>query len=237
MAADGSSNLGASTTAKGIVMIRVGCVGTSPLLMNAMDKDTLLRLVTGEKAPKGAPKGTPLEQATKRLYLDATGKKVIMPVQNVLASMIEAGRRVRMEGKTQVSTASSTILPSFLTIEESELALVDPKDNKKQARWAEDIMLGRNPNGGEAVGICRPRFNEWAFYMTLSADLSTVPERIVRELVYRAGTHVGLCDFRPQRKGTFGRFRIDEWKIEPGTEDTAGSGAEEGEGSDEADPT
>jgi len=28
-----------------------------------------------------------------------------------------------------------------------------------------------------------------------------------------AGKRVGLGDFRPARKGPFGKFRVDEWKV------------------------
>lgn len=208
--ADGS--IGASTRAKGLVTINVGLVGVSPLLMNAMDEATLERLVTGEKAPKGAPKGTPLEQATKKLYRDAQGNPVL-PVQNILSSLIEAGRSVRLEGKKQVSTASSTVLPSFMSIEGLQFAVLDTLDNRKPASWRVSLMQGRNPNGGEAVGICRPLFDSWALLLTIVADLDTVPERIVRELFDKAGSNVGVGDFRPQRKGFYGRWRIDRWVI------------------------
>lgn len=207
--ADGS--IGATTRAKGLVTINVGLVGVSPLLMNAMDEATLERLVTGEKAPKGAPKGTPLEQATKKLYTHEG--KPVLPVVNVLSSLIEAGRSVRLDGKKQVSTASSTVLPSFMSIDGMHLPLLDTLDNREPATWRVSLMQGRNPNGGEAVGICRPCFDSWAVLLEVVADLDTVPERIVRELFDKAGSNVGVGDFRPQRKGFYGRWRIDRWVI------------------------
>ena len=75
------------------------------------------------------------------------------------------------------------------------------------------MRQGRNPNGGEAVCIIRPRFDAWALELSLLAALDSIPESTMRQLVDIAGSRIGLCDFRPQRRGIFGTFRVDSWRV------------------------
>jgi hypothetical protein len=37
-------------------------------------------------------------------------------------------------------------------------------------------------------------------------------EKIVRQLVDDAGQRIGLGDYRPARKGPFGRFKVVHWE-------------------------
>ena len=59
----------------------------------------------------------------------------------------------------------------------------------------------------------RPRFDEWRVSFTLEVDETLFSEALVRELLDIAGKRIGLGDFRPERKGPFGRFRTDAWRV------------------------
>jgi len=48
---------------------------------------------------------------------------------------------------------------------------------------------------------------------TLEIDEKEVSPETIRQLVEVAGNKIGLCDFRPTRRGPFGRFEIAEWKV------------------------
>jgi hypothetical protein len=215
--ADGSEpNLGATRHKSSTTIIKVGLTGISPLLMNKIDQDTLEGMVTGEKKAKNAGKLSAIDQCRSKIYhVGDDIKKPMIPSQNLFSSFTEAGRSVRLDGKRQVSTADSSKLAAILTILDGEILLLDQLDNEKAAEWAVDIRKGTNPNGNVAVAICRPRFDSWALRFSIQANLQDYDERIVRDIVTRAGNEIGLCDFRPQRKGTFGRFRIDLWTIDP----------------------
>ena len=185
--------------------------GTKALLQNRMSPEALeqLRDKTTKKA-KTATKPTPEEEAAQKVYT-VDGKPVI-PVENLMSCLIEAGRFIRLEGKKMLSNATSTVLPGLLSIEDDVLWLQEPT-RWGVAEWRYDLRQGRNPNGGEAVAIVRPRFDSWAVRLTIQADLGTLPENTFRQLFDFAGMRVGLGDFRPQRKGIFGQFVVDEWRL------------------------
>lgn len=88
-------------------------------------------------------------------------------------------------------------------------------DGETPSTWEVDIQQGRNPNGGEAVCLIRPRFDEWQFSLTIEVDQDQMPLGMARELIDIAGKRIGLLDFRPQRKGIYGRFQVVGWDVLP----------------------
>lgn len=58
----------------------------------------------------------------------------------------------------------------------------------------------------------RPRFDQWAVSFQIEFDDELLKESELRQVVDDAGTRVGLLDFRPERKGPFGRYMVVGWK-------------------------
>jgi hypothetical protein len=195
----------------GLVRVEVTCVGLTPMLQNRMSAETLENIRTKAKKPKSAgAAGTPREEAAPKVYTLPDGGGCYVPTENLLSCLIAAGQYVRLDGKRQVSTAKATMLPAFLSLEDPVLPLLIP-DTTNAAPWEVDIRAGRNPNGGEAVCLCRPRFDRWQLTVTALVDTREVNIAIARELFDIAGKRIGLGDFRPQKKGMFGRFVVQRW--------------------------
>ena len=57
----------------------------------------------------------------------------------------------------------------------------------------------------------RPRLDEWEVSFSLDYDPDLLTEEQLRIVVDDAGARVGLLDFRPERKGPFGRFMVVVW--------------------------
>jgi len=191
--------------------LTVQCTGVSPMLMHAMSDDQLIALWEKRKAPKGAARPSIHDACKACLYLDAAGS-IVMPTPNIYSALAEAGRHVRLEGKKMVSSLKATLLPSFMTLIGEHVPLRSSSGGP--AEWRPDVRKGTNPNGGEAVAIVRPRFDDWSFTVTAEIDLAETAETTIRELWDKAGSRVGLGGFRPQRKGPFGRFAVTSWSIQ-----------------------
>ena len=161
------------------------------------------------KTPKSAPRPLPREAAEPKLH-QVDGWPVI-PANCFMACCINAGVLIRLDGKRQVSTSKATHLPGFFSIEEPYAKLYT-KDGKKP-KWEVDIQRGVNPNGGELVAVIRPRIDEWRFTFHVMCDFDTLGETSIRELVDKAGMSMGLLDFRPNKKGIYGKFVVDKWKV------------------------
>jgi len=57
----------------------------------------------------------------------------------------------------------------------------------------------------------RPLIPEWAATFTLEYDETLLTGDQVRRIVDDTGQRVGLLEFRPERKGPFGRFVVIKW--------------------------
>lgn len=181
----------------------VKIVGITPLLMNRISNETLEGVRRKERKKFVAPKD-PREEAEKKVYRTNDGA-FFWPTENMMACLVAAGIYIKLDGKRQMTTSKSTLLPGFMSVEDSYLRFVSDG-------WDVDMRPGRNPNGGEMVCLVRPRFNKWEIPMTILIDDEQISPDRIRELFDRAGSNLGLGDFRPQRKGIYGRFRVDEWK-------------------------
>lgn len=187
--------------------IKVECVGVSPILMNPATDELLDELFYGAAARKPKdPDRTPEQEAAKKVIKNEEGK-VGIPAQYLFSSLVEAGRLIKIDAKRSISTKESTLLPSFLSIEEFFLPFVDQSVN-----YHVDKRKGTIPNADIAVCIIRPRFDKWSFTATLLIDEKEVNEDKVKQLVEKAGTAIGLGDFRPACRGQFGRFKIAKWE-------------------------
>lgn len=180
--------------------------GITPLLMNPVSNDELLKIRDKIKAPKGAPRATPREECDGKVYKDAKGQPYI-PSNMLWSCLVSAGQHVRLDGKRQISTAKSTVLPQFMTIDDTAMSLNTPG-------WEVDMRPGKNPNGGELVVLCRPRFDVWSFKVKITIDTREIAEDKIRELFDIAGKRCGLGDYRPSRKGIYGQFVVDCWERE-----------------------
>ena len=58
----------------------------------------------------------------------------------------------------------------------------------------------------------RPRIDRWSVTFTLSYDDTLLSAKQVRQIVDDTGKNVGVLDFRPEKKGPFGRFIVDAWR-------------------------
>ena len=90
--------------------------GVTPLLVQRMTDEQLLALHTKEKRKFTAPK-EPRDEATAKLYRMQDGRPYL-PTENLMSCLIAAGMYIRLDGKRQMSTKQSTLLPAFLTVED-----------------------------------------------------------------------------------------------------------------------
>jgi hypothetical protein len=99
----------------------------------------------------------------------------------------------------------SSLVPSGLQLEEIECSL-NTKDFEVDTR---SVVV---PATGGRIIKHRARLDKWELSFTLQVDETIFDERFVRQLVDDAGMKCGLGDFRPNRKGLFGKFKVIEWK-------------------------
>jgi len=197
--------------------IRVTIKGTgNGMLQNRMSIDDLLAM--RDKTAKKSKSATRLsleDEAARHVHVNGDGMPCV-PSTMLMAALISAGVFIRLDQKRQLSTRDSSLLPGLLLLEADSYPMLMPGDGEEAtwgySPWRYDVRQGRNPNGGEAVCIVRPLFERWAITFTATIDTTELAEDTFLRLFTLAGTRIGLGDFRPQRKGTFGQFSITRWE-------------------------
>jgi len=183
--------------------ISVTIKGRSPLLCNRYPLHEQM-VKDGTSAAFSGKKGTPRVQAEPKLYIDSEGKPVL-PGPNIAACITEAGKFHKV-GKSKLTTMTTSILPSCLTVIDMELPIVHPKP------WEVYSCSVVNPSTKGRIPCHRPMFQEWEVTFTLDLDTTIISDDLLREVIDTAGKRVGLGDYRPARKGPFGRFVVTRWE-------------------------
>lgn len=185
------------------MLIHCKLQGLTPLLLNRFTEAAQEKVSAGSTAAIQGAKPAPRAQAEGKLYLGADGKPVL-PGPNLMRAFVDAGVFIKT-GKSKLSTQRTSLVPAGLSIVEIELPL-------SPGRWETDSRAVVIPSTGGRIMCHRPRFDEWRVSLTLDIDGTMFSADVVRELVDLAGSRIGVGDFRPARRGPFGRFRVDSWK-------------------------
>ena len=133
----------------------------------------------------------------------------MIPGPNMYRSIIDAGR-FHKAGREKITTGKSSLVPAGIWLRELDCKLTNPENTSPS--WEVDGRRVVNPSTGGAMMCYRARFDHWRLSFTLDVDNQMFAENLVRNLVDDAGQKIGLGDFRPSRKGPFGRFKVITWR-------------------------
>ena len=186
--------------------IKVKISGTTPLLSNRFTDEAAMSSSSGTRAATVGGKGTPREQAEKKLYMSESTGVPMIPSPNLFRCIIDAGKYFKV-GKSKVTTLKSSLIPACLSIDEIELPITSA------APWEVDTRAVRIPSTGGRILAHRPCFYDWSMDFTLVLDEDVMDCKLLREIVDTAGKRIGLGDFRPDCKGPFGKFVVERWDV------------------------
>jgi len=176
--------------------IDIEITGITPLLMNRFNID--------EQKVKKDKDILPREAARRVCYVDED-EKLYYPTVNIFACLVEAGK-FHKDGKVKVTTARSSLVPAGVMILGEIVYFKSPET------WEVDSRAVVVPSTGGRIVCHRPRLDNWCIDFTLTLDLKMFSPKFIRTLIDDAGTKIGLGDFRPARKGIYGRFVVTNWR-------------------------
>ncbi len=185
------------------MLVEISIEGITPLLMNRFTEEAAAKVSSGVSKVSVSGKGDPRKQAEPKRYADKDGNLYI-PGPNIFACLIQAGKFHKV-GKSKVTTLKSSLVPAGIQIME----IVCPLKTKHFEVDSRSVVI---PSTGGRIMCHRPRLDTWKTGFTLDVDTDMFELDFVRVLVDDAGRKIGLGDFRPDRKGPFGKFVVTNWK-------------------------
>lgn len=191
--------------------ITISIIGMSPLITHAWAekskkemRDKQMGLPRAKKQPKD-----PFSDYVGALYnCDNSGKRFGIQVNAIKNAMVNAASFV--QGLTKVQLRGALFVEADV-LREDGTELVEiigiPQMREDNVRLATGVADLRH----------RPCFVHWGAKLQLTFDTTIFRRDAVINLLNRAGFSVGLCEWRPEKNGNFGRFRVatpaDEKKL------------------------
>jgi hypothetical protein len=170
--------------------IRVKIQGISPLLMHAYPMNPV----------KNPEKLSREEQAEMAAYRDPQNRQLFIPGVAVQTALVAAATYSKGKGRASLQKVAAACL------------MVDPERCDLGVETYEiDARPVVVPATKGRVVRYRPRLEKWECSFCVEYDPELMTEEQVRTIVDDAGCRVGLLDFRPAKKGPFGRFMVTEW--------------------------
>lgn len=178
--------------------IKVEIEGTTPILFNRF-RD--IQIEGKSKKRTGAMAEAEIED---KLYLDEK-KKVLLPSVYLKNSITEASKQFKIIGKGKATY--SKIVASTVDVMPFMIELDSGKFEVFRISAVNPMTKGR-------MMTERPRFNKWKAEFELVLNDPAVPTSVINEILEHAGKYVGVGDWRPEKKGMFGKFMITSFKTE-----------------------
>lgn len=167
--------------------------GISPLLMHSTAGMNVVN--EGLKTKTSHING--LEEAEMGAYRDSGGG-LVFPCVGVSRSLWDAASGIKI-GKLTARRALAGLLPT------AEFAQVTDFDGKQLTTFEVDTRFVRVSNG--RIPRSRAKLPEWMMEVPVDYDKNLLALEAINELLNRAGTLIGLGDYRPATGGgPFGRF-------------------------------
>jgi hypothetical protein len=175
--------------------IKVTIEGITPILFNRF-RD--IAIEGKSKKRTGAMAETDIED---KLYLDE--KKVQLPSVYIKNSITEASKQFKIVGKGK--STYSKLVASTVDIEPFMIELDAGKYEVFRISAVNPMTKGR-------MMTERPRFNKWKASFEIILNDAAIPVSVMNEILEHAGRYVGIGDWRPEKKGMFGKFMIVSFK-------------------------
>lgn len=174
-----------------ISTIKVTLEGISPLLMHAFPMDPVEAI---EKKSKE-------EQAELAVYRDPDTKRLFIPGINIQRALIASAQYSKGKGRGSLAKVAAACF--LVNPERVDLGV------KVYTIDARPVVV---PATKGRVIRYRPRLDKWKVTFLLEFDPNLLTATQVRRIVDDMGSRVGLLDFRPEKKGPFGRCQVAVWE-------------------------
>lgn len=178
--------------------MRFWICGTSPLITHNWDEKAkeMMRGKQAGKKTKTREIRDPQREAMAAAY-KTDGGQFGIPGMGFKASMLAAAHKDLGIEKTLVRKAVFLATADSNKILEMECGTPVIREDM--------VRVGM----GSADLRYRPMWTDWRVRITLEVDADLLTQEDIATLVDRAGFGVGICEWRPEKGGEFGRFEID----------------------------
>lgn len=199
-------------------MATISCrlIGVTPLLMHRPGSMTANSGAVAKTNTKRIP--TPEEECEMAVYRDADLGYLYAPDRWVTRSLTESGKAFQ-NPQNKKSTLMRVFAAAIVPPPVLGFPLVDPDTGEQVTEYEIDVQ--RVVIQRAAVMRARPRVDRWSIDLALGVDLGALningslrdTGKLYLDALTHAGSKQGFGDFRPEKGGSYGRFRVEDFSI------------------------
>jgi len=165
--------------------------GISPLLMHRFSMEPI----------EAIDKKTPEEQAKLSAYIDEEkGNLLYVPATAVQRALVTGATYSKGKGRSSLQknvAACVMVSPERISLGTRDYVI----DSRPVVIPATKGRILRH----------RPRLDKWKISFQIDYDQNLITRDQLNRILVDTGQRVGLLEFRPEKKGPFGRFMISEF--------------------------
>ncbi len=185
--------------------VRVRLVGVTPVITHAWSQKAKTMMLEKKQGKKSKDRSAcvPKDEVEAASYKTAKGKYGV-PLMAIKKSIIGAAHKDLGIEKTLVKKA--------LFLIDADCSGVAELDYGKREGCEDHVRVGQ----GSADLRYRPYYYDWSTTIVFQLDRELLQLEDLLALIDRAGFGVGICEWRPEKGGEFGRFEVDYTSVVSG---------------------
>lgn len=156
---------------------------------------------------------TPREEAEAVVYRRPNGE-CYFPGTWIFDLLRDQASNHKMKGSRK---SAKYLVPAAVRVLVDDISIVDPETKKVVKEFEVDSRPVTIPATKGKIMRHRPRFDKWSASFQIRVNEDLLPVDFVHKLLTEGGDQNGLGDFRPQKSGPFGTFRVMSWEESNGT--------------------
>jgi len=170
--------------------------GITPLLFNRFIE---AEIATDVKKRAGSPKPKKVED---KLYKLPNGK-IYTPASHIRGMLINSAKNFKIRGKGRATY--SKLIGSIIEVRPEAIV-------HEYQEWKPFTVSAVNPNTKGRMMVTRPRMDKWALTFHLIFPEEDISPEVIKAILDYGGRYVGIGDWRPAKKGMFGKFIVTKFE-------------------------
>jgi hypothetical protein len=148
----------------------------------------------------------PREEATRHAYIAANGTYFFSAFA-IVGALSNAGASHKVTGSRK---SLRFVIPSAVSLTADTITILNGAG--PATHFEVDSRPVTIPATKGRIMRHRPRFDQWGARFPLLIDDALIDPKTVNTLLAEAGQSIGVGDFRPEKRGPFGRFNVVQFK-------------------------
>lgn len=186
--------------------VEIEIQGISPLLQHRFGESAEVEVGKNTRRVNVREDLPPRQVAESAAYRDANGR-AYHPASAIFRALREAAGAHKIKGSRR---SARFVVPAAVLMSEDVIYLGNGKPEEPPTLEVDSRPVTIPATKGRIMRH-RARYNEWSARFSLEVNDDVLPPSFVHQLLIEAGSQIGIGDYRPEKGGPFGRFRVTHW--------------------------